>query len=110
MTKISLNIENIELGYLLERDGKYIFCANEDEINRARKEYPLDMMLFKLNANGMKIYDTIPHPFNTFLSGTYREDLMTKAGINPEDSDYDRLCKLANLKMVRENFEIHTIR
>ncbi|MGN0961697.1 MAG: hypothetical protein ACI4PF_05845 [Christensenellales bacterium] len=107
MAKISLNIEDIELGYLLERGGKYLFCANEDEVNRAREEYPLDMVLFKLNSSGMVIYDRIPYPFNTFLSGTHREDLMSKAGINPDDSDYDRLYKLAGLNMVRENFEIH---
>lgn len=109
MAKISLNIEDIELGYLLERGGQYLFCANGDEVNRAYKKFPLDMLLFKLNSKGMQVYDTIPYPFSAFLPGTHREDLMIKAGIRSDDSDYDRLFKLANLRMIRENFEIHIV-
>lgn len=108
MAKISLNIEDIELGYLLKRDGKYLFCANGDEVNIAYKRFPLDMLLFKLNSKGMQVYESIPYPFSAFLPGSFREDLMTKAGIKNDDSDYDRLYKLATLRMIRENFEIHT--
>lgn len=109
MPKISLNIEHIELGYLSERGGKYIFSANGDEVNRARKEFPIDMMLFNLNATGMQVFDDIPYPFNSFLSGVNREDIMQKAGINVEDNDFVKLYKLSKLIIVRENFEIHNI-
>ena len=104
---ISLNIEDIELGYLMERNGKYVFCANVKEVERARKEYPLDMILFDLNEGGMTVYDTIPYPFSNFMSGTHREDLMIKAGIKSTDSDFVRLYKLAGLKLIRQNFDIH---
>lgn len=107
MSRISLNIEDIELGYLIERGNKYVFCANGNEVNRAKVEYPIDMILFNLNATGMQVYDDIPYPFTTFVSGTYRSDLMEKAGINQNDSDFVRLYKLAGLTMMRENFEIH---
>lgn len=107
MAKISLCIEDIELGYLMERNGRYVFYANGDEVVRAKKEYPLDMLLFKLNEKGMVAYDIMPYPFSTFLSGTFREDLMVKAGINQTDRDFVRLYKLAKLKIVRQNFDIH---
>ena len=107
MAKISLCIEDIELGYLMERNGKYAFYANGDEVNRAKREYPLEMILFNLNDKGMKAYDKIPYPFSTFVNGAYREDLMIKAGIDSGDSDFARLYKLASLKIMRQNFEIH---
>ena len=107
MAKISLCIEDIELGYLMERNGKYVFYANGDEVLRAKKEYPLDMVLFKLNDKGMKSFDNIPYPFSTFVSGTYREDIMRKANIETTDSDFVRLYKVANLKIMRQNFDIH---
>lgn len=107
MSKISLNIEDIELGYLIERSNKYVFCANVKEVERARKEYPLDMILFDLNEGGMTVYDTIPYPFSTFMSGTYRPDLMKDAGIKDTDRDFIRLYKLAGLKLIRQNFNIH---
>lgn len=109
MSKIALTIEEIELGYLSEHNGKYLFCANGNEVDRARTKYPLDMMLFNLNATGMSVYDAIPYPFNTFLAGTNRPDLMEKAGIADMDTDFVKLYKLSALNLVRENFEIHKV-
>lgn len=107
MAKIILSIEDIEIGYLLQRGEKYLFCANQDGIVRAKDEFPIEMALFKLNESGMIVYDSIPFPFNTFLSGAYREDLMKKAGIVDEDDDFQRLAKLSKLTLMRENFDIH---
>ena len=65
------------------------------------------MMLFKLNDKGMAVYDQVPYPFTTFLSGADRNDIASKAGIEKDDSDFVKLYKIAGLNMVRENFEIH---
>lgn len=106
MAKIILGIEDIELGYLSARGGKYIFYANGDEVVRARREYELDMLLFDLNDRGMTIFDTIPYPFSKFMAGTGRADLIKKAGIKESDDDFIRLYKLAGLKLMRQNFSI----
>ena len=106
MSSIVLNIEDIELGYLITRDGKYVFCANGDEVVRAKREYELDMLLFDLNERGMTTFDTIPYPFSTFMAGTSRGDLVKQAGIKDSDTDFIRLYKLAGLKLMRQNFSI----
>ena len=105
--KIVLSIEDIELGYLAEHNEKYLFCANGDEILRAQKEYPLDMLLFKLNSKGMEVYENIPYPFNTFLAGVNRSDIIKKTEIEENDTDFVKLYKLAGLEIMRENFDIH---
>lgn len=107
--KVVLGIEDIELGYLSEHNGKYMFCANGEEVERALKEYSLDMMLFKLNNSGIKVFDKIPYPFDTFLAGSSRPDIMKKSGISKDDSDFVKLYKIAGLNLVRENFDIHRV-
>lgn len=107
MEKIVLCIEDIILGYLVESGDDYAFYSNADGIARAKYEYPLDMMLFRLKERGVSEYDNIPYPFSSFMSGTYREDLMIKANIHPSDSDFVRLFKLAGLKMTQQNFQIY---
>lgn len=107
MAKLILSIEDIELGYLMKKGDSYIFCANGNEVERARNVYPLDMMLFNLNSTGMSVYNQIPYPFSTWIDSTYRGDISSSAGIDEGDDDFVRLCKLATLPLMRENFEIH---
>lgn len=107
MANLILGIEDIELGYLMKKGDKYLFCANGNEVNRAKLEYPIDMLMFDLNATGMKVYESIPYPFSSFLDSTHRGDLMESCGIEESDDDFTRLCKLSTLNIMRENFDIH---
>ena len=107
MKNIILCIKDICLGYLTEDCGRYVFYSQAEGIAKAKYEYPLEMMLFRLNASGVCKYETIPYPFSSFMAGTYREDLMLKAGINPLDSEFVRLYKLAGLRMTHQNFQIY---
>lgn len=91
----------------MKKGDKYLFCANGDEVNRAKRKYPIDMMLFTLNPTGMSVYEDIPYPFSSFIDGTYRPDIIRSAGIGDSDDNFTRLCKLATIPLMRENFEIH---
>lgn len=109
MKRIALTINELELGYLSDYNGKYMFNANSEIINKAKEQYPIDMLLFSLNTTGMETYNELPYPFTQFMSGVVRADIINKAKILDEDTDFMKLFKLAGLKLMRENFEIHQV-
>lgn len=104
--KIALVLDGLELGYLEERNSKYLFMANSSIIQKLRDDNNAIMKLFNLNDGGVSIFEDIPFPYNSFLMYGKRLDIKGKAGILDSDSDFQKLYKLAFLKMVTENFEI----
>ncbi|MBQ8615414.1 MAG: hypothetical protein IJ415_02490 [Clostridia bacterium] len=107
MKKIYLSIEEIDLGYLIETDLGFEFVANKDGVLKAEKENSIVMIMFKLNKTGTNTYSQIPEPFSKFLISNTRKDLIEKANISEQDSQFEKLYKLAGLDMMQINFKIH---
>ena len=107
MKKIYLSLDEIDLGYLIEDELSFKFVAHKDNILRAHQENPFIMKMFKLNTAGTKTYSQIPEPFSRFLISNSRKDLFEKANILDQDSQFDKLYKLASLNMMAINFKIH---
>ena len=107
MNRVYLSLNNNDLGYLMSSNNKYKFVAFEDVIAMAIKQTPLAMMMFKLNKTGTKTYESIPAPFSRFLIGRNRKDLIEKANLSEQDSQFEALYKLAGLDMMEINFKIH---
>jgi len=103
MKKILFKIDDLVLGALAYDKNKYVYVANNKDILKAKKAYPLEMRFYKLNIDGAMSFDILPYPFNEYLSYTAREDLSLKAGITSSDSDFDRLYKLAGLDIAPYN-------
>ncbi len=94
------------LGNLIAGNNKYYFTANPDGIATAREKHSLEMLLFTLNDNGMAEYDGIPEPFANFLNAVDRKDLIKLADIKDDDGDYEKLYKLAGLRLKPAPFTI----
>lgn len=105
MKKIRLLVVDLELGYLKEDNG-YVFVANEKNIVQAKKDYLIQMRRFSLNESGLGLYNQVPPIFNDFLSGTNRQDIIEVAGIDKDDSDFEKLYKLAGIDMMPNVFDI----
>ena len=106
MRRINLYMLDIEVGYLNECNNSYEFTANSFGLNEVSEKYPFQLRMFKLNREGTKVYNELPYPFNEFLGYVGRRDLDEKAGINQNDSDFDKIYKLAALDMVTPVFSI----
>ena len=106
MKKIALLIKSQNLGELVEKDGKYLFFANNVGVLESEKENFVAMKLFGLNRSGVKEYDSLPFVFSVFLPSDSRTDLNKKAGIDAGDSDFEKLYKIAALEIKCMNFEI----
>ena len=106
MLKVKLFVHDIELGCLTEIDKGYVFSANKAGIDRAFKEYPIEMRRYNLVKSGTVLYRDVPPTFDEFLVYTSRGDLIERAGITGEDSDLERIYKLAGLDMMSTIFTI----
>ena len=106
MIKIKLFVGDIELGYLTEIDKGYVFSANKTKIAKAKKEYPIQMRRFELNERDMGLYKNIPSIFDEFVSCQNRADIIEKAGLEPTDSEFEKLYKIAGLDFFTNAFNI----
>ena len=107
MNKVYLSLNEKDLGYLVEGTHCFKFVADEDVIVYLKNENPLAMLMFKLNKSGKQEYEYIPAPFSRFLAAKNRKDIIEKANIQEEDSQFECLYKLAGLDMMEINFKIH---
>ena len=98
MLKVKLFVHDIELGELTEIDRGYVFTANKLNVSKAQKTYPIEMRRFSLPV-GVALYKDVPPIFDEFLEYSLRGDLVELAGINSEDTELERLYKLASLDM-----------
>lgn len=107
MKKIYLSLDEMDLGYLIEDKKAFVFVANEEGVNSAQEKNPIAMQFFSLNRTGKKVFLKMPHTFSQFLITDSRKDLMLKANIDDEDSQFEKLFKLAELNLMKINFRIH---
>lgn len=107
MKKVFISFDEIDLGYLIETEKSYMFVANEQGILNAQEKNPIAMSLFKLNKTGKQNYEAMPHMFSQFIVTDSRKDICDKAKINTDDSQFEKLFKIAGLNIMKINFKIH---
>ena len=106
MQKLNLFIFDFNLGQLLYESGEYIFDPNKENIKKAHKQYPIQMIPIINNLLYSKEYNFLPYPFDEFLGYTNRLDIKENAGILDSDSDFEKLYKLAGIDMITPIFTI----
>lgn len=107
MKKVYLSLDEIDLGYLVKAEKSYLFIANESGIEEAFIKNPIAMKFFKLNRDGEQSFDVMPPMFSQFLLEVSRKDLCEKAQIKEDDCEFEKLFKIAGLKIMPINFKIH---
>ena len=107
MKKVFLSFKSTTLGYLCKDKMGFCFYADETKIKKVQKKYPILMKMYTLNVSGAEIYARLPNLFANFLPSKERVDLITKAGIIDSEDEFEKLYKLAGLKIININFKIH---
>lgn len=106
MTKIYLNFNEFELGFLTEENGKFVWTPSADQIKQFMVVYDGAADLFLLDKTQPKAYSMVPYHYNEFLEASERDDLAKLAKINPSDSDFLKLYKMATLDYLDQQFVI----
>ena len=79
MKKVYLYYREFELGYLEEKDDKFLWTPNANEINEFAKIYPWSWNFMFINKKEPTLYDKIPKHFIEFVESSFvREDLREK--------------------------------
>ena len=107
MKRIYISFNNMDLGYLIEKDNKFVFVADDYGMAQFESLNPICFKMFSLNKNGEKEYNSMPKEYANFLISNERKDLMLKAGIVEQDNHFERLYKLSALEMMAKPFKIH---
>ena len=72
-----------------------------DNIEKARKEYPLSMRFYKQGIGGILM------PIEDFISGLNRDDVKREASIEEDDDIFTKLYKVAGIELCPINgFEL----
>lgn len=95
MIKLYVYFKETKLGCLFKENGKYVFMANENGVQKAiNKGYPIWLFgvekSFVANVLPMSIQKLIPDKDS---------DLNELAGISNEDDELTRLQKIAKLNL-----------
>ena len=106
MTKVYLNFNEFELGFLTESNGVFVWTPNIDQIKQFSTVYDGAADFFLLDKYSQNTYPMIPYHFNEFLEYTERADIVKKAQIKQTDSNFEKLCKLAKLEYLNQQFVI----
>lgn len=106
MKQVFLLFKDIELGFLTEENGAYVWVPNPAGLQVFATQYSAACDLFFLNPAQPQVYNEIPAHFSDYLESAGRADLAKKANILPNDSDFDKLCKLATLTYFAQDFVI----
>lgn len=104
MKQVYLTFKGIELGFLTEEKGVYIWVPNKDGIQEFYEKYEAATDLLLLSAVEPEVYSYIPKHFIEFLESSKRPDLAKDAGITDSDSDFEKLCKMAALDYFNDEF------
>jgi len=107
MKKVYLYFREFNLGFLTEQDSKFLWTPNTEEINKFEKKHPWSWDFLMLNKSEPTLYDKIPNHFIEYVESSYiREDLRENAKIEKNDSDFERLYKMATLNYYDQDFTI----
>ena len=73
MTKIYLNFNEFELGFLTQENGKFVWNPNADQINKFMVVYDGAADLFLLDKTQPKAYSMVPYHFNEFQNQSLKD-------------------------------------
>ena len=104
--KIGISLKDRCLGYLEEGNSGYVFYADVKEIDYCKGKYPIEMLMFKMPEEIVSRMDTIPAIYREYLQGADREDIIERAKISDDDSDFVKLYKIASINPEVINFKI----
>jgi len=106
MKKVYLHFKECRLGYLAEVENVFVWVPDIDAITSCFNKYDGARDLFFLAPKEEMVYEKIPAHFDEFVFGAEREDLAKSAKIVAGDSDFDKLCKMATLNYMNQDFYI----
>lgn len=106
MKQVYLHFKDIELGFLTEENGKYIWVPSKDGMSEFYANYEAATDLLFLSATEPEMYDKIPHHFDEFVESSYRADLEQDAKITNADTPFERLYKMGTLDYFGDDFSI----
>lgn len=104
MKQVYLTFKGIELGFLTEEKGAYIWVPKKEGIQEFYEKYEAATDLLLLSAIEPEVYSVIPKHFNQFVESAKRPDLAKDAGIVENDSDFEKLYKMAALDYFNDEF------
>lgn len=106
MKQVYLNFKDVVLGYLTQDGNAYVWVPNAEGIRLFNEKYAVAKSLLFLSSTAPRAYSTIPAHFEEFVYSSSRPDLSKKAKIEPSDTDFERLCKMATLSYFNQDFFI----
>jgi hypothetical protein len=106
MKQVYLHFREFELGFLTQKDDVFVWVPNTESIRAFETKYTGASDMLLLDKNEPVVYEKIPYHFVDFVETYPRADLAKQCGITANDSDFDRLCKLATLDYFNMDFEI----
>ena len=106
MKQVYLHFKEIELGFLTQNEDGFVWVPNTENIQYFMMRYDGASDLFFLTKTEPALYTQIPYHFIDFVESSSRPDLAQKASIKPNDSDFEKLCKMATLDYADDEFVI----
>lgn len=104
--QIYLYFKEINLGFLSQENDVFVWFPNLRNIELFEKQNPAFEDFLLLERKEPVVYTKIPFHYSDFISACSRADLVKKAGINTQDSEFEKLYKLAKLDFSNQDFYI----
>lgn len=104
--KIGISLKDKCLGYLEEVENGYIFYADVKEIAYCKIQYPIEMLMFNIPEKMVVKMSELPAVCREYLQGADRQDIIERANILSDDSDFVKLYKIASINPEVINFKI----
>ena len=103
MNILSIYINEIKLGEMTFDGSNYVFKANEKNVEKANKK---GYTPFLYGCEQSWTSQELPLALQDFIPSEEQLDLLMLAEISPEDTDFEKLCKMAAAKIAKPNFHI----
>ena len=104
MKKVYLYYREFTLGYLTMQEDEYLWVPDVQQIDLFEKKYQWSWL--RLDNKNQKLYKGVPYHYMDYLHSSSRPDLKEHAKIEKNDSDFEKLCKMAKLDFYNEDFYI----
>ena len=103
MKSIGIFFREIKLGELTQVNNNYIYKANIKNIEKAHKK-GYSTYLYKCDESF--ISEDLPYSLQNFIPTEEQTETLTIAKITPNDSDFEKLYKIAKLDFEKRDFYI----
>lgn len=100
---IGVYFREIKLGELSKVNDNYVYKSNEENVKQAH-EKGYSSYLYKCDDSF--ISTELPYSLQNFVPDEKQTQIVTLAKITKNDSDFDKLYKVAKLNLVVPDFHI----